>query len=153
MNSHRLSIIANIVVCLFLVLPSSLCQYSSSSFPSQNVSLPSAPMPAPKTAAFSVTAHPNPVHFWTYRSSEQSPLRSNHEVFRSKLFDATHIGGAIAMAFACHSRNPGESCGSGAIVVGALFGMDYLQFRFVGGPNAIGAPIYEMIHYARVSTR
>jgi len=28
-----------------------------------------------------------------------------------------------------------------------MLGMDYLQFRFIGGPPAIGPPIYEMIHY------
>ncbi|MGC1645915.1 MAG: hypothetical protein WA741_08805 [Candidatus Sulfotelmatobacter sp.] len=37
--------------------------------------------------------------------------------------------------------------------VSALFGMDYLQFRFVGGPNDVGPAIYEIIHYSRASTR
>jgi hypothetical protein len=31
--------------------------------------------------------------------------------------------------------------------------MDYLQFRFIGGPNAVGAPVYEMIHYGLASAR
>jgi hypothetical protein len=57
------------------------------------------------------------------------------------------------MIVACRTKNSGETCGSGAIAVGAMFGMDYLQFRFVGGPNAIGAPVYEMVHYGLASAR
>ena len=43
------------------------------------------------------------------------------------------------MIVACRTKNSGEHWGSEAPAVAALFGMDYLQFRFVGGPNAIGA--------------
>ncbi len=57
------------------------------------------------------------------------------------------------MTVACRSRNSGEDWGSEVPAVAAMFGMDYIQFRFVGGPNAIGAPIYEMVHYSRASTR
>lgn len=93
------------------------------------------------------------VHFWTYRGLYDPPLRRNKQVFRSKLFLATHIGGAIAMIVACRTKNSGEDWGSEVPAVGALFGMDYLQFRFVGGPNAIGAPIYQMVHYGLASAR
>ncbi len=57
------------------------------------------------------------------------------------------------MIVACRTNNSGESCGSEVPGAAAIFGMDYLQFRFVGGPNAIGAPIYEMIHYGLASAR
>jgi hypothetical protein len=57
------------------------------------------------------------------------------------------------MIVACRSRRSGENWDSEAPAVAALFGMDYLQFRFVGAPNAVAPPIYEMIHYSRASTR
>ncbi len=66
---------------------------------------------------------------------------------------ASHIGGAIAMFLATRTKNSGGSLGEGSAVVSALFGMDYIQFRFVGGPNAVAAPICEMIHYGRARTR
>ena len=96
---------------------------------------------------------PVSVHFWTYRGWQDPPLRTNKQVFHSKVFLAAHIGGAIAMIAACRTKNSGESCGSEVPGAAAMFGMDYLQFRFVGGPNAIAAPIYEMIHDGRASTR
>jgi hypothetical protein len=96
---------------------------------------------------------PSTVHFWTYRGLYDPQLRHNEQVFRSKLFIATHIGGAIAMIVACRTKNSGEDWGSEVPAVGAIFGIDYLQFRFVGGPNAIGPPIYQMIHYGLASAR
>jgi hypothetical protein len=89
----------------------------------------------------------------TYRSWNEPPLRSNKQVFRSKIFVAAHIGGGIAMIVACRNKNSGENWASEIPAVGAIFGMDYLQFRFIGGPNAIGPPIYEMIRYSQASTK
>lgn len=96
---------------------------------------------------------PSSVHFWTYRGWQESPLRTNKQVFHSKIFVATHVGGAIAMIVACRTRNSREDWGSEVPAVAGMFGMDYLQFRFVGGPNGVGPAIYEMIHYGRASTR
>lgn len=96
---------------------------------------------------------PSSVHFWTYRGWQDPPLRTNKQVFRSKAFLAAHIGGAIAMIVACRTKNSGEHWGDEVPAVSAMFGMDYLQFRFVGGPNAVGAPVYEMIHYGLASAR
>lgn len=96
---------------------------------------------------------PSSVHFWTYRGWEEPPLRTNKEVFRSKLFLATHLGGAIAMGVASHTRNSGQTWGQGVPAVAVIFGMDYLQFRYVGGPNAIAPPVYEMVHYGLASTK
>jgi hypothetical protein len=93
------------------------------------------------------------VHFWTYRGWQEPPLRSNKQVFHSKVFVAAHVGGAIAMIVACRNKNSKEDWGSEVPAVAAMFGMDYLQFRFIGGPNAIVAPIYEMVHYSRASAR
>jgi hypothetical protein len=99
------------------------------------------------------TRDPLTVHFWTYRGWQEPPLRTNKEVFRSKLFIATHVGGAIAMIVACRNKRSREEWHSEAPAVAAMLGMDYVQFRFVGGPNAIGPPIYEMIHYGIAATR
>lgn len=66
---------------------------------------------------------------------------------------ASHVGAAIAMVVASRTKNSGESLGSGTTVAAALFGMDYIQFRFVGGPNAVAAHICEMIHYGLASAR
>ena len=96
---------------------------------------------------------PSTVHFYTYRGFNEPPLRNNKQVFRSKLFVGAHIGGAIAMVMACRNKRSGEAWHSEVPAVAALFGMDYLQFRFIGGPNAIGAPVYEMIKYGRAGTK
>ena len=93
------------------------------------------------------------VHFWTYRGAYDPPLRTNKEVFRSKVFVGAHIGGAIAMIVACRNQRSREDWHSEVPAVGALFGLDYLQFRFIGGPNSVAAPIYEMIHYGLADTR
>lgn len=109
--------------------------------------------PLPDSREFRPQRDPHSVHFWTYRGWQEPPLRTNRQVFRSKVFLASHIGGAIAMIVACRTKNSGEDWGSEVPAVGALFGMDYLQFRFIGGPNAIGPPVYEMIHYGLASAR
>ncbi len=93
------------------------------------------------------------MHFWTYRGTYDPPLRTNKEVFRSKLFVGAHIGGAIAMMVACRNKRSREDWHSEVPAVGALLGMDYLQFRFIGGPNAVAPAIFEMVHYGLASTR
>jgi len=109
--------------------------------------------PAPESATPQTEQDSSSVHFWTYRGWQDPPLRTNKQVFHSKIFLAAHVGGAVAMIVACRSPRSGESWGSEVPAVTALFGMDYLQFRFVGGPNAMAPAIYEMIHYSRASTR
>ena len=109
--------------------------------------------PSPESGKFQPQRDPSTVHFWTYRGPADPPLRTNKQVFRSKLFLAAHIGGAIAMIVACRSKNSGEDWGSEVPAVAGIFGLDYIQFRFIGGPNAIGPPIYEMIHYGLASAK
>jgi len=109
--------------------------------------------PAPASGILETYRDPSSVHFWTYRGWQDPPLRTNKQVFRSKAFLAAHIGGAIAMIVACRTKNSGENWGSDVPAVAAIFGMDYMQFRFVGGPNAVGAPVYEMIRYGLASAR
>jgi hypothetical protein len=109
--------------------------------------------PPPPESEIQTERDPSSVHFWTYRGWQDPPLRTNKQVLHSKVFLAAHIGGAIAMIVACRTKNSAVSCGSEVPGAAAMFGMDYLQFRFVGGPNAIAAPIYEMIHYGRASAR
>lgn len=109
--------------------------------------------PPSESADLQLQRDPSTVHFWTYRGSADPLLRTNKQVFRSKLFLAAHIGGAIAMIVACRTKNSGEHWDSEAPAVAALLGLDYMQFRFIGGPNAIGPPMYEMIHYGRASAR
>ena len=57
------------------------------------------------------------------------------------------------MIVACRSKNSREDWGSEVPAVAGMLGMDYIQFRLVGGPNGVGPAIYEMIHYSRASTR
>ena len=57
------------------------------------------------------------------------------------------------MIVACRNKRSREHWDSEAPAVGALLGLDYLQFRFIGGPNAVAPAIYEMIHYGMASTR
>jgi len=54
---------------------------------------------------------------------------------------------------ACRNKRSREHWDSEVPAIGALVGMDYLQFRFIGGPNAVAPAIYEMIHYGIASTR
>jgi hypothetical protein len=109
--------------------------------------------PLPESATPQPERDASTVHLWTYRGWDEPPLRTNKQVFRSKIFLATHVGGAIAMIVACRSKNSKEDWGSEVPAVAGLFGMDYLQYRFIGAPNAIAPAIYEMIHYSRASTR
>ena len=109
--------------------------------------------PSPESREPQLVRDPSTVHFWTYRGFGEPPLRNNKQVFRSKLFIGAHIGGAIAMVMACRNKRSGEEWHSEVPAVAALFGMDYLQFRFIGGPNAIGGPVYEMIKYGRAGTK
>jgi len=109
--------------------------------------------PLHESGKLQLEREPSSVHFWTYRGSQDPPLRTNEQVFRSKIFLATHIGGAVAMIVACRTKSSKEDWGSEVPAVGAIFGMDYLQFRFVGGPNAIAPAVYEMIQYGRAGTR
>ncbi len=109
--------------------------------------------PLPESREPQPARDPSTVHFWTYRGVDEPSLRNNKQVFRSKLFIGAHIGGAIAMIVACRTNAHEEEWHSEAPAVGALFAMDYLQFRFIGGPNAMVGPVYEMIHYGLASTR
>jgi len=109
--------------------------------------------PASESGMLPLQRDPSSVHFWTYRGLDEPPLRTNREVFRSKAFIAAHVGGLIAMIVACRAKNSREHWDSEVPAVAAIFGMDYLQFRFIGGPNAVGPAVYEMIHYGRASTR
>ena len=167
------------ILGLLLSVSSARCQQQSTSPPiAENAALPDAPTqgttctknngkpcaewvhkvvgqypPLPDSGTTAAQRDPATVHFWTYRVWEEPQLRSNKQVFHSKIFIATHVGGAIAMAVACRTKNSGEQWKSEVPAVSAMFGMDYLQFRFIGGPNAVAAPVYEMIHYSRASTR
>jgi len=109
--------------------------------------------PLPESRTKQPDRDPSSVHFWTYRGADEPALRTNKQVFHSKVFLAAHIGGAIAMTMACRTKGSGYAWESQAPAVGAILGLDYIQFRFIGGPNAIGPPIYEMIHYGLASTR
>jgi len=109
--------------------------------------------PVPESQILRLPRDPSSVHFWTYRGWQDPPLRTNKEVFRSKVFLIAHIGGAIAMVVACRSKTSKEDWGSEVPAVAAMLGMDYIQFRFVGGPNAVAPAVYEMIYYGLASTR
>lgn len=109
--------------------------------------------PLPESQGLNIERDPSTVHFWTYRAADEPALRNNKQVFRSKLFMGAHVGGAIAMIVACRNKNSREQWHSEVPAVAALFGVDYLQFRFIGGPNAVGAPIYEMFRYSRAAKR
>jgi hypothetical protein len=109
--------------------------------------------PVPESRIPRLQRDPSSVHFWTYRGWQDPPLRTNREVFRSKVFVTAHVGGAIAMIVACRSKHSREDWGSEVPAVAAIFGMDYVQFRFIGGPNTVAPAVYEMIHYSRASTR
>src|SRR5579872_7530578 len=68
--------------------------------------------PSSESEEFQPQRAPSSLHFWTYRGWGDPPLRTNKQVFRSKVFLATHIGGAIAMIVSCRTKNSGEDWGS-----------------------------------------
>jgi len=107
----------------------------------------------PPLPELGTTPSQRPANFLTYRRRNDPPLRTNKQVFQSWPFVLAHVGGGAAMAVACGTKYSGETWGTQVPIVAALFGMDYIQFRFVGGPNAIGAPVYEMVHYGLASAR
>lgn len=95
----------------------------------------------------------SPASFWTYRGGQDPPLRTSKEVFRSKIFILTHVGEAVAAIVVCRNKKSGQDCGQTIPLSGGLVALDYLEFRFIGGPNAIGPPIALMIYYSHESTR
>jgi hypothetical protein len=106
-----------------------------------------------KSEVFQPERDPSALPYWTYRGWRRSPLRTNKQVFHSKVFLATHIGGVIAMIVACRTKNSGEGWGSEVPAVAGFFGLDSIQFRFMSGPSAIGPPIYEMVDYGLASAK
>lgn len=87
--------------------------------------------------------------FWTFRKSwHDPPLRTNKQMFKSKTYVATQIGGAIAMIVACRNPQSGEHLG---VELPALLGTDALAYvggRFFTQSFAVGPGIYQMIHYS-----
>ncbi|HUM04030.1 MAG TPA: hypothetical protein VLT90_01130 [Terriglobales bacterium] len=168
-----------LLAIVFGTIPSIAQEAASTSADSSDAGLPSAPSAAHGTTCTERNGKPCPewvhkwigqyphlpqsepllerdpstVHLWTYRRLGEPALRTNKEVFHSKVFITAHVGGAIAMAVACRNKNSGYSWGEQVPAVSALFAIDYLQFRFVGAPNAIAPPVYEMIKYGRASTK
>lgn len=177
---HRFCVAAVLTLLGFLFIPiSGNCQETTpASATSSNAGLPNAPSTTqattctqnngkpcpdwlqkvigqypPPPESVEVQRNPSSVHFWTLRGSQDPPLRTNKQVFRSKAFLAAHIGGAIAMIVACRTKNSGEDWASEVPAVAGLFGMDYIQYRFISGPTAVGPAVYEMIHYGLASAR
>lgn len=123
---------------LMLLLP---LLFSTLSF-SQD--LPSAPEPQPKPAP----------KFFTFRKSWQDPpLRTNKQMFKSKTYVLSQIGGAVAMVIACRNKRSGEHFSD---EVPALLGTDalaYLGGRYFTQSFAVGPGVYQMVHYSISATK
>lgn len=103
--------------------------------------LPDNPSPQPK-----------PASFLSFRSSwEAPPLRTNREMFHSKLFIASQAGGALAMIFACRNPRSHENWASEVPAVVAVGSLSYLSGRFFTQPLAVAPGLYEIVHYARAA--
>ena len=176
-DRFRTALILILLSFLFTATLSNCQETSSPSSASNDVGLPNAPSttqaatrtekngkPCPEGVHKSVRQYPSlpearieriptTVHFWTIRGWQEPPLRTNKQVFRSKVFLAEHVGGAIAMIVACRTRNSGEDWESGVPAIAGMLGMDYITYRFVNGPTAIGPAVYEMVHYGLTSAR
>ena len=118
----------------------------------QSAAYPDAPSSTTKheeRATWKVTVERKPVSFWTFRKSWEDPaLRSNKQVFKSKVFWLTHAGLWAATIVATRNPRSGEENHSELPVAAVLTGMDYFFMRWVGAPMALGPPVYGMIHYS-----
>lgn len=94
------------------------------------------------------------VNFFSFRKRWQdSPLRTNAQMFHSKVYLASVIGGAVAMVVACRNPRSGEDWGS---EVPAVLGVDAMSFfagRLFTMPFAVAPGAWEMIHYSRAATK
>jgi len=99
--------------------------------------MPDAPQPQPK-----------PVHVYTFRKSWQDPpLRTNRQVFRSKLFWISEGTSFAAVAIACSRKNSGEQWHSELPAWGAQVGFYYIGSRFFDELYGIGGAAYQTSHY------
>lgn len=117
--------------------------------------LPDAPStvqpPAPKTWE---QAHGKPARFITFRAKFQDPpLRSTKQVFKSPTFLLAQAAMVASMVAACRNPRSGEDWSSEAPAVGAVIAIDYLGFRFFGGPYAVGPASYATWHYAKAAMK
>jgi len=102
--------------------------------------LPEAPQPQPG---------PKHITFWTFRKSWQDPpLRTNKQMFRSKTFLLSTIGGAAAMIVACRNKRSGEDFASEVPAVIGIDALAYLGGRYFTQSYAVAPGVYEMIHYS-----
>ena len=99
--------------------------------------IPDAPQP-----------QPNPVHVYTFRKSWQDPpLRTNKQVFKSKVFWISEGAAFASMAVACSRKNTGEHWPNEAVAWGGGFGLAYISARFFTELFTVGIGTYQTQHY------
>ena len=94
------------------------------------------------------------VHFFTFRGSWQdSPLRTNKQVAKSKLFWLANGAGWATAIIACRNSRSNETWGSEMPAMAGASALSYLGFRFFSGGFMLGPPLYAAAHYSYASTR
>lgn len=115
--------------------------------------LPDAPKPSGDVHNAASKLRDDP-KFFSFRGSWQDPpLRTNRQMFRSKTYVLSQIGGFVAMAVACRNKRSGESWGSEVPAVLLVDGMAYLGGRFFTQSYAVAPGVYEMVHYSQAAAR
>jgi len=113
--------------------------------------VPDAPQPQPKTWE---QAKGHSATFLTFRGHWQDPpLRTNKQMFHSKTFLLSTVGGAAAMIVACHNKRSGEDFASEVPAVIGVDALAYLGGRYFTQSYAVGPGIYQMVHYSISATK
>lgn len=88
--------------------------------------------------------------FWTMRSFNDAPLRTNKQILKSKSFWGLNSAFAAVVIYDVrHTHGVRESAGSEYPVIPAVIALDYLMDRFVSRSLSVEAPVYGIIHYTR----
>ena len=92
--------------------------------------------------------------FFAFRGSWQDPpLRTNRQMFKSKTFILSAVGGDVAMVVACRNPRSKERWDSEVPAVFAVDGLAYLGGRFFTQSYAVAPGIYKIIHYSIAAAR
>lgn len=108
-----------------------------------------ASIPAWRDLAATNAPAPRPAGFFAFRKSyKDPPLRTNREVFTSKVILVTHIAGFAAMMVACSRKNSHEHWHSEMPAMIAVSGMDYVGDRYFTRLFGVAPMIYATVHYS-----
>lgn len=118
--------------------------------------LPEAPKPQPKPQPKTWEEFKGkPATFWTFRGSPNDPaLRTQKQVFHSKIVVASQAIGIASMIVACKRKNSREEFFPEIPDMAGVVALDvFVADRFFTRSYAIAPMIYATVHYSIAAAR